>query len=125
VHRYENSYKFRVKEYDFFNQKDTIINNKSFSRYKLSSIKPKKIEKNKLGTEYYIIDKLSNFHLPILKFSTAYEEWKKNKNIPYGIFFEKYFIDYYGFLDSREKLVNYWKINKKIVIQKECDYTRQ
>ena len=125
MNRYQNAYKYQIKNYDFFILSDTVINNKSFIRYKLSSIKPKKVERKMLGTEFYIIDKFTNFHLPILSFSTAYEEWKSNKTIPNGIFIEKYFIDYYGNLDSSEKIVNYWKIDKKIVIQDECDYTKK
>ena len=89
----------------------------------MESIKPKRTKKGKLGTEVYIVDKETQFHLPILNFSTAYEEWKTERDLPNGIFYEKYFIDYYGLLDSKETLINIWKIDKKIVINKDCDYT--
>lgn len=125
VNRYQNAYKYQIKNYDFFDLTDTLINDKSFIRYKMSSIKPKKVERKKLGTEFYIIDKFTDFHLPILNFSTAYEEWKNNKTIPNGIFNEKYFIDYYGNLDWIEKIVNHCEIEKKIVIQDECNYAKK
>jgi len=54
-----------------------------------------------------------------LYFPTAYEEWKSNKNsIPNGIFIERYQSDYSGKL--KETLINYWKIDKKIVLDDEC-----
>jgi hypothetical protein len=49
---------------------------------------------------------------------------KAKKNIPNGIFKERYLIDFYGNLDSKEKLINYTKIDKKVVIKNECDYTK-
>jgi hypothetical protein len=125
VSRYRNPYKYQTKNYDFFELKDTLIKGKTYSKYKLESIKPKKVKRKKLGTEFYIINNRTEFHLPILNFSTAYEEWKTKRNFPNGIFLEKYFIDFYGQLDSKECFINYWKIDKKILIQKECDYTEQ
>jgi len=125
VIKYSNPYKYQIDNHDFFILKDTVINEKAFSRYKLRCIKPKLIRKKKLGTEFYIIDKSTEFHLPILKFSTAYEEWKNNKFLPNGIFSEKYFIDYNGALDSNEKIIKYYKIDMKITIQDECDYTKK
>jgi len=125
INQYSNNYKYQIKNYDFFILKDTVIDEISFSRYKLSSIKPKKVKRKKLGTKFYIIDKSTKFHLPILNFSTAFEEWKDNKNLPNGIFKEKYFIDYNGALDSNEKLIKYWKIDKTIIISKGCDYTKK
>lgn len=123
VHRYENRYKYQTKNYDFFKLNDTVINKKHFSFFKLESIRPKTVKRKKLGTQYYIIDTETAFHLPVLDFSTAYEEWKTDSYLPNGIFLEKYFIDYYGFLHSKEKLINYWKIDKKIVINNACNYT--
>ncbi|QOD61684.1 hypothetical protein H9I45_04335 [Polaribacter haliotis] len=125
VSRYENPFKYQTKNYDFFKLNDTVISEKTFWMYKLESIKPKKVKRKKLGTEYYILDKGTSFHLPILNFSTAYEEWKKEGNLPNGIFQQKYFIDYYGQLDSKEELINYWKTDKKIVINNDCDYTEK
>lgn len=120
-----NPYKYQTKNHAFFELNDTLINRKTYSRYKLESTRPKSVKRKKLGTEFYIIDKTTKFHLPILTFSTAYEKWKTDKTLPNGIFFEKYFIDFYGRLDSKETLINYRKIDKKILIQKECDYTQQ
>ena len=122
---YQNAFKHKTKYYDFFKLNDTVVNGKTYSKFKLESIKPKRTKREQLGTEFYIIDKETSFHLPVLDFSIAYEEWKKEKNLPNGIYTEKYFIDYYGSLDSKEKLIHHWKIDKKIVINNDCDYTEK
>nr|WP_297785814.1 hypothetical protein [uncultured Allomuricauda sp.] len=120
ISRYHNPFKYQTKNYDFVLMTDTTITNNSYQRYKLTSIKPKNQRKLKLGAEYYVIDMNTDFHLPILEFSTAYEEWKTTKKLPKGILFEKYFIDFYNHLDSKEVLVDYHKINKEILIDKDC-----
>ena len=124
VSKFSNPYKYQTKNYDFFILNDTIINDKSFNRYKLSSIKPKRSKRKKLGTEFYIIDNSTDFHLPILHFSTAFEEWKVNKNLPNGIMSERYFINYYGKMSFSEKLVKYRKLEKKLNIPVGCNDTK-
>ena len=123
ITRYQNPFKYKTKYYAFFKLNDTMLNGKQYSKFKLESIKPKRTKKEQLGTQFYIIDEEMSFNLPVLDFSTAYEEWKIERNLPNGIFIETYFIDYNGYLDSKEKLINYWKIDKKIVINEDCDYT--
>ncbi|OBX25947.1 hypothetical protein LX77_01550 [Gelidibacter algens] len=118
-------FRYQTKNYDFFQLNDTLINGKSYARYKLASIKPKRVKKKKIGTKFYIIAKETSFHLPILDFYTAYQQWKTNKNIPNGIFYEKYFIEYNGKLSTKVTLINYWKTDQKIVIDEACDYTKK
>ncbi|WP_313807820.1 hypothetical protein [Flavobacterium sp.] len=125
VNRYQNQFKFRTQEYDFFNMTDTIIDGTKYSRYKLASIKPKKEKRKKLGTEVYIIDQKTAFHLPVFQFSTAYEEWKSTKNIPNGIFKERLLYDFNGNLSMKEEIVGFYSINKTILIDKGCDYTQE
>jgi len=112
----ETLYKYKAKYYDIVHLKDTTVNNKSFWHYKMSSNKPKKKKKKKIGTNYYIIDKSSNFHLPLLTNSISHEKWKRNKELPNGILMEKYYINYYGQLSHQQKLISYKKIDKKIII---------
>jgi len=120
VRKFLPDYNFQTKNQDFFILRDTIVNNQVFGKYKLSSIKPKRIKKKKLGTTFYIIDNSTDFHIPILDFSTAYNEWRIQKKLPNGIMSERYFIDYYGNLSSHQKLLKYTKLDKKIRIPKEC-----
>ncbi|WP_053989916.1 hypothetical protein [Mangrovimonas sp. TPBH4] len=124
VRGYNYPFKTLIKEYDFFNLNDTIIDGTEYSRYKLTSIKPKKRKRKKLGTEIYIIDKNTKFHLPIFYFPTAYEKWKNKKNVPFGIFKERLLYDFYGNLSVREEMVGYHNISKTIIIDENCDYTQ-
>jgi len=120
VQKTTNIYKYKTKYYDIVHLNDTTIYNETFWHYKMISNKPKKKKKQKIGTYFYIIDKSSNFHLPLLTNSTSFEKWKRNKEIPNGILMEKYFINYYGQLSYHQKLMRYKKIDKKIVIPKRC-----
>lgn len=121
IKRRINPFKYKTEYYSFFKLDDTLLNGKSYSKFKLEAINPKRARRQKIGTEFYIIDKETSFHLPLLNFSTAYEEWKKERSLPNGLFIEKYFINYKGDLITNEKLINYLKIDKKIVINDDCD----
>ncbi len=125
VSKFSNPFKYQIRNYSFSEFNDTILNDKPYGVHKFASIKPNRIKRKKLGSEFYIIDKETSFHLPILNRATAYEEWKKERNIPNGIFIEKYFINYFGHLSSKEKLKGYWKVNKKIIVDSDCDYTKK
>jgi hypothetical protein len=109
------------KKYDYFLLKDTLINKKECAVYKL---RPNCNFKNKTrksaGANLYIVDKSTSFHMPILFRSLAYEEWKLEGNLPYGIFIEKKHINGLNEDHSSEKLLRYTKIDKKITMPKEC-----
>lgn len=125
VLKHSNSPKFKNKNWSFLKVNDTLIKGKTYSKFKMESIKPKRTKRKKLGVMYYIIDTESSFHLPFMNFTTTYEGSKNGGILPNGIFFESYFIDYYGDLKAKEKLIKYWKIDKKITINHECDYTKK
>jgi hypothetical protein len=117
-----NKYKSATKQYDFFNLKDTLINEKKYAAYKLNSILSyKKRKRRSSGTNLYIIENSTSFHLPLLTHPTAYEEWKLYKNIPNGLFMEKKHINFYEEEHSSEKLLGFTKVDKKIVIPDDCD----
>ena len=120
----KNKYKSATKEYDFFILKDTIINQKKYAAYKLRSILSlKKRKRRSAGTNLYIIDNSTSFHLPILTHPTAYEEWKLSKNLPNGMFLEKKHINVYEEDHSTEKLISYAEIDRKIVIPDDCEFS--
>jgi hypothetical protein len=124
VRQYQNPFQYQVKNYDFVTLTDTIVGNKSYYRYKLTSIRPKRIKRLKLATQFYIVDKEAGEHMPLLDFPTAYEEWKTAPDLPNGLLFETYITDFYGDLDSRERLSASQTINKQIVINAPCDYSK-
>lgn len=122
---YKNFDSYQTKNYDFNNLQDTLINTIQHKRYQLKSNNPKRTDRKKLATDYYILMPSTDFHLPILWFATAYEEWKLNKSIPNGIFKERYMVDYYGTISFHERYINSAKINKTIQIDKDCNYIRK
>ena len=124
VQKRKNPFKHLINDYDFINLNDTIIDGTEYLRYELTSIKPKRKKRKKLGYETYIIYPNTDFHLPIFIYSTPYEEWKSKRNIPNGIFKERLLFDYYGKLIVKEEVIQYQKMNKTIVIDKECDYVQ-
>lgn len=124
VNAYRNDYKHRTKDYDFFKLKDTVINEKTYHRIKLASLNPKKAKRQKLASKFYIIDKETSFHLPVLTHATAYEEWKLERNFPNGLIYQNYLINHDGRLSGTETLISYRKIDKKILIAEDCDYTK-
>lgn len=117
----ENKYKNATERYDFFILEDTIIDNQKCKAYKLKSILPlKKRIRRGAGTNMYIIDSQTYFHLPLLTHPTAYEEWKLHKSLPNGLFLEKKHINVSEEDHSSEKLISYALIDKSIIISKDC-----
>lgn len=118
---YNNHFKFRTKEYAFETLTDTILYSLPLKRYKFKYVGKKKRKKSfPVGTNLYIITNSTEFHLPILTHSTAFEEWQEEGNIPNGIFIEKIFYDFNNNIDYKYFLENYYEINKSIVIQDKC-----
>ncbi len=119
--KYENPFRNKIKLYDFHNLEDTLINGKISKRYLFKSNRKRRIKRLKLGTLNYNIQPNTEFHLPILRFSTAYEEWKDNAYIPNGIFKTRFFTNYSGKVETLEKLVQYKKNDLIIYITEDCD----
>ena len=118
---YRNHFKFRTKKYRFEILPDTALKNSLLKNYRLQYIGKKKRNKSfPVGTNLYIIENSTNFHLPILTHSTAFEEWKEEMNIPNGIFKEKIFYDFNNEIKYKYILKKYYKIDKVILIQDDC-----
>lgn len=118
LRKYSNPYKFQVDNYDFIELKDTLLNNKMCKRVMLKSNSAEREQKKKLGREVYVIDTSSDMK-PLLTFSTAYEIWKKRKNIPNGIIIEKYLYNYKGEMVIQEKLKSSENISLKFKMASE------
>lgn len=120
VSKVTNLFKYQIKNYDFKTLSDTILQNTTYSSYKLISINPKRAKRKKLGTILYIIDKKTADHLPLLPSPTAYEEWKSKKNIPNGLYAEKLQLFYSGATWVKEKMISNHSIKKQIIIDSSC-----
>ena len=114
---YKNPYKYQTKHYDFVDQKDTLIDGKTLKSYKIKPNKPKRAKRNKAGRLVYIIKEETEFHSPIFRYSTAYEE-SLLINLPKGIFKEKIFYDYRGKIHNKEILQSYKKVDMSIVFSR-------
>lgn len=123
VFKLHKSYAYKTKHVDFFKLNDTIINNQSLSKYKLAPINPKRAKRKKSWTIFYLLNKATAFHLPMLHSVAAYEEWKSDTAIANGIFTERHFANYNGNIMIKEQLISYRKVDKKIVINGDCDYS--
>ncbi|MGB1211356.1 MAG: hypothetical protein ACPG41_08015 [Lacinutrix venerupis] len=124
IHNSSSKYKFRTKEYDFVNLKDTLVNNTLNKTYKLSYLKSKKKKKRrKIGTIQYIIKPNTEYHLPVLYHITAYNEWDKERNIPNGIFKEYIFYNYNDEITNHYKLKEIKHTAVKLNVTKPCPPT--
>lgn len=117
-------YDYKSEEYDFSLLNDTIIDDKQFYHYKISSNRSLKYQKRKnIGEYHYIVFKDSPDFLPLLDFETTYLNWKKNKNIPNGMLYILYHKKLDGEIVYKMILNNKGKINKKVIIPEECNYS--
>jgi len=118
---YENPFKYQVENYDFHTANDTLIEGNKYSRYFFRSNKVKKEKNKKLATLFFVLENNTNFHQPVLLHPTSYEEWKLEKNIPNGIPKLFYFTSYTtNKIVSKYTLTDYRKIDKYILITKDC-----
>lgn len=119
----KNTHPFQhlTKKYHFTQPKDTIINTKAYLTYTIedNNIKRKKHKKNNSIT--YIVDKETDFHLPVFTNETVYEEYHAEGKIPNGIIFEKISRSFLNKLIHIQRRVNYLPTNKKIVISGDCE----
>ena len=121
VMTFTNPYKYQVKNYDFHILNDTLIDNNDYSRYLLKSNNLKREKKKKLASLFFVLEKDTDFHQPVLMHSTAFEEWKLEKNISNGIPKLFYFKSYKtNKILSKYTLLDYKKINKYIIIPEDC-----
>ncbi len=118
---HRNYFKEKTKHYKFEVLSDTIINNLSLERYKLMFIGKRKGKRsNPIGSNLYIIEDSTKFHLPTLTHPTAFGEWKEEGQIPNGIFKEKIFLDFEDNVAEKHILKDYYMTNKTLIIPEDC-----
>lgn len=110
---YSRRIKFDKKD-SFEIQSDTILEGKSCNRYIYKSLD---IHDFNLSIQYSI-EPQTSFHLPILTVGESFLKWKKNQNIPPGIFNEMFFLDDNNkIVEAHYKLVNYQTYDKVVRIK--------
>ncbi len=118
---FKNRFKYQVKNYDYHLLNDTLINQNKYSRYLLKSNRPKREKKRRLASLFFVLEKDTKFHLPVLMHSTSFEEWKVEKNTPNGIPKIFYFTSYQTKkILSKYTLSGYKKIEKFVLIPIDC-----
>lgn len=114
-------FKELVKHYYFTKPKDTLIDNKKYITYAIKTHNMRRKKRKKIGSDIYIVDKETSFHVLVFSFPTTYETYKENGNITNGIFIKKIFSDYLNELWSIQERINYLPTNKKIIISGDCE----
>jgi hypothetical protein len=105
----------KLSDYEVKVAADTVINTQ---RYKHRVLKP---EKDKLPTEHYIIESNPLFSNPVLApFELGFRFWKKGANIPAGLLKEWYSQDNEGKITAKLKLLQFIKLKKIIMVDKNC-----
>jgi len=116
ISNYINRYKEKVDVYDYIKLDKTD----SIEKYEIICLKSEKFrKKRKIGKYVLKFDYTMPFHLPNLFFSTLYEEWNKERDLPNYFLNEISFYTYENKLSTSEYLVNFIKKEIKIKINTE------
>lgn len=116
VSSYINRYKYFVNVYDYIKLDKTD----SIEKYEIICLKSEKFrKKRKIGKYVLTFDYTMPFHLPNLIYSTLYEEWNKERDLPNYFLNEISFYTYENKLSTSEYLVNFIKKDIKIKINTE------
>ncbi len=113
-----NPFKYKERDYDYLKVK----NSDSLESYEIISLKSEKYKKKKKIGKYLLkFNPALPYHLPNLFYSTLYEEWNKEKDLPNNFLSEYSFYNFENKLIFTEELLEYIKIDKEInIITTEC-----
>jgi len=115
-----NEYKYKRKDYDFVNFKDTILDGISYFHYAIKCNRKLKYQKRKkIITTHFIVDKTDSDFLPFTYVPTIYEVWKKTKNIPNGYPKIIFYINTEGVETGKMELTA-TKVDKYATIPDDC-----
>lgn len=111
-------------KFDFIIKKDTLINGISYQNYAMKYHKNAESKRYNRGISQYIVEKNTEFHLPLIMFSSMFDVSATSKNRPNGIAKEIFSLSHDGKnYEFIYKLLQFVKINKFIEIPAKCDYT--
>ncbi len=113
---------YNDKKYRFTVHRDSMMLTDTLQHYQMDIISKKLKKQYKFGTSHYLVEKETQFHLPLMRFSEKFDARITSKNIPNGIANEMYTInDFRHTKEYHYKLVNYVKIEKEIIISNHCE----
>jgi hypothetical protein len=110
--------------FEFSNKNDTLVNGVYYKNYEMKFRENTKAKKYNHGIAHYIVENNTEFHLPLMMFSSVFDCRASSRNIPNGIAKEIYSLSY----DKRQhesvyKLLQFAETKKFIEVPSECDYT--
>ncbi|TDD77521.1 hypothetical protein [Flavobacterium caseinilyticum] len=114
--------KYDSARFDFINKKDTLINGISYQNYEMKYRKNAESKRYNRGISNYIVENNTDFHPPLMMFSSIFDVSATSKNRPNGIAKEIFSLSHdkkqYEFI---YKLSQFAKIQKFLEIPAECD----
>jgi hypothetical protein len=118
VRKYSNPFKYKVNDYDYIKLETSDV----LEKYEIICIRSEKYRKKiKIGKYVLKFNTTMPFHLPNLFFSTLYEEWNKERDLPNYFLSEISFINFENKLITSEEFIEFTKIDKKIkIITEDC-----
>jgi hypothetical protein len=114
---FSNMYKYKAKNYEIKNCKDTLVSGKNYAKVIFEFKDEKKAKRKKIGKEIYIID-TSKKMKPLLTNPTSLNIWRINKNMPDGLIVEKHTYNYKGEIYWSEKLIEIAPVNFNLSIER-------
>ncbi|RZJ75000.1 MAG: hypothetical protein EOO45_06985 [Flavobacterium sp.] len=111
----------RVKDYTILKVQDTVINTERLSHYILKPVNVKKIKRDNLMPEHFLVAQHPDFNVPFIsKTHPSYAIWEAYGKIPHGVMHQHYYLDEQGKKVHSANLVQILKANKYISIYKSC-----
>ncbi|MFE3870270.1 hypothetical protein ACFX5F_03440 [Flavobacterium sp. ZS1P70] len=124
IHYQKEKHKYDMGRFDFMNKEDTLIDGVSYKNYVMKYHKNSESKRYNRGISHYVVENSTEFHLPLMMFSSIFDVSVTSKNRPNGIAKEIFSLSHdekhYEFI---YKLSQFVKTKKYLEVPIECDYT--
>ena len=123
IHYQKDMRMYDSNRFDFINKNDTLINGIYYKNYVMKYHKNAESKRYNRGISNYIVENNTEFHLPLMMFSSIFDVSATSINRPNGIAKEIFSLSYDGkHYEFIYNLLQYVKSNKFIEIPAKCDY---
>ena len=110
-----------VKDYSFIKAADSVINTNPVKHLVFKPVDEKKLKKNKILTEHFLVDNKYNFSVPSLpNNSLAHKILTAGEKLPNGVVSDWYMEDAQGNKTEEVYLVDCIALKKIIIIDTNC-----